>query len=123
MKRILILLASIAAFVLPMLAFAPAAQAATGVVTNGTGWTGSLTANGPENRCTLAAVGYDQYGNKRYNTQGLFAKWTPQQAYLNGTEVNFTVDNLFNKNFRPALSGDRAYTKGRDAKISVTRFF
>ena len=64
MKRILILLASIAAFVLPMLAFAPAAQAATGVVTNGTGWTGSLTANGPENRCTLAAVGYDQYGNK-----------------------------------------------------------
>ncbi|WP_350629863.1 hypothetical protein, partial [Pseudoalteromonas sp. Q36-MNA-CIBAN-0048] len=66
---------------------------------------------------------YDQYGNKRYNTQGLFAKWTPQQAYLKGTEVNFTVDNLFNKNFRPALSGDRAYTKGRDAKISVTRFF
>ncbi|AZE82806.1 Putative Ton-B dependent receptor [Pseudomonas orientalis] len=66
---------------------------------------------------------YDQYGNKRYNTQGLFAKWTPQQAYLKGTEVNFTVDNLFNENFRPALSGDRAYSKGRDAKISVTRFF
>ena len=43
MKRILIVLASIAAFVLPMLAFAPAAQAATGVVTNGAGWTGSLT--------------------------------------------------------------------------------
>ncbi|NWC96505.1 MULTISPECIES: TonB-dependent receptor [unclassified Pseudomonas] len=66
---------------------------------------------------------YDQYGNKRYNTQGLFASWKPQQAYLKGTEVNFTVDNLFNNNFRPALSGDRAYTKGRDAKISVTRFF
>jgi hemoglobin/transferrin/lactoferrin receptor protein len=30
---------------------------------------------------------------------------------------------VFNNNFRPALSGDRAYTKGRDAKISVTRFF
>ena len=66
---------------------------------------------------------YDQYGNKRYNTQGLFAKWKPQQAYLKGTEVNFTVDNVFNNNFRQALSGDRAYTKGRDAKISVTRFF
>ena len=72
---------------------------------------------------SIGDVFYDQYGNKRYNTQGLFAKWTPQQAYLKGTEVNFTVDNLFNKNFRPALSGDRAYTKGRDAKISVTRFF
>ncbi|EFQ64798.1 TonB-dependent heme receptor [Pseudomonas fluorescens WH6] len=66
---------------------------------------------------------YDQYGNKRYNTQGLFAKWKPQQAYLKGTEVNFTLDNMFNNNFRPALSGDRAYTKGRDARISVTRFF
>jgi len=66
---------------------------------------------------------YDQYNNKRYNTQGLFAKWKPQQAYLKGTEVNFTLDNMFNNNYRPALSGDRAYTKGRDAKISVTRFF
>ncbi|MGO4203638.1 hypothetical protein AB4Z09_18175 [Rhodococcus sp. TAF43] len=64
MKRILIVLASIAAFVLPMLAFAPAASAATGVVTNGMGWTGSLTSDAVESRCTLAAVGYDMHGNK-----------------------------------------------------------
>ncbi|QJI27717.1 TonB-dependent hemoglobin/transferrin/lactoferrin family receptor [Pseudomonas sp. ADAK18] len=66
---------------------------------------------------------YDQYDNRAYNTQGLFANWKPQQAYLKGTEVNFTVDNLFNNNYRPALSGDMAYTEGRNAKISVTRFF
>ncbi|SQH32340.1 TonB-dependent heme receptor A [Pseudomonas mucidolens] len=53
----------------------------------------------------------------------LFANWKPQQAYLKGTEVNFTVDNLFNRGYLPALSGDSAYSVGRNAKISVTRFF
>nr|WP_314525726.1 TonB-dependent hemoglobin/transferrin/lactoferrin family receptor [uncultured Pseudomonas sp.] len=66
---------------------------------------------------------YDQYDNASYDTQGLFASWKPQQAGLKGTEVNFTVDNLFNRNYRPALSGDRAYSEGRNAKISITRFF
>ncbi|MBJ2267757.1 TonB-dependent hemoglobin/transferrin/lactoferrin family receptor [Pseudomonas sp. MF6772] len=66
---------------------------------------------------------YDQYPNASYDTQGLFAKWTPQQAYLKGTEVNFTVDNLFNRSYMPALSGDSATSVGRNAKISVTRFF
>ncbi|MGY2291755.1 TonB-dependent hemoglobin/transferrin/lactoferrin family receptor [Pseudomonas sp. SDO528_S397] len=66
---------------------------------------------------------YDQTENASYNTQGLFANWKPQQAYLKGTEVNFTVDNLFNRSYLPALSGDNAYSEGRNAKISVTRFF
>ncbi|MDF0731111.1 TonB-dependent hemoglobin/transferrin/lactoferrin family receptor [Pseudomonas entomophila] len=66
---------------------------------------------------------YDQYANDRYQIHGLFANWKPQQAYLKGTEVNFTVDNLFNKAVRPELSGENAYTQGRNAKVSVTRFF
>ncbi|NNA18772.1 TonB-dependent hemoglobin/transferrin/lactoferrin family receptor [Pseudomonas lundensis] len=66
---------------------------------------------------------YDQHANDGYNVQGLFANWTPQQPYLKGTEVNFTVDNLFNKSYQPMLSGDNAYSQGRNAKISVTRFF
>ena len=66
---------------------------------------------------------YDQYGNKRYNTQGLFAKWKPQQAYLKGTEVNFTVDNLFNKYY--ILSGSQGdgwqnYWAGRGRMVSLT---
>lgn len=70
MKRILIILTSIAAIVLPMLAFAPAASAATGVVTNGMAWTPNASKpswadpNKPSDYCTLAVVGYDQYGNK-----------------------------------------------------------
>ena len=66
---------------------------------------------------------YDQYANDRYQLHGLFANWKPQQAYLKGTEVNVTVDNLFNKAVRPELSGENAYTQGRNAKVSVTRFF
>ena len=74
----------------------------------------------------LSALGdsyYDQFANDGYNVQGLFANWTPQQRYLKGTEVNLTVDNLFNKRYQPMLSGDNAYSQGRNAKISVTRFF
>ncbi|HEK1685703.1 TPA: TonB-dependent hemoglobin/transferrin/lactoferrin family receptor [Pseudomonas putida] len=66
---------------------------------------------------------YDQFANSRYQIHGLFANWKPQQAYLKGTEVNFTVDNLFNKAIQPELSGENALVQGRNAKISVTRFF
>ncbi|WIE51929.1 hypothetical protein [Pseudomonas sp. GM17] len=55
--------------------------------------------------------------------QGLFANWKPQQPYLKGTEVNFTLDNMFNRDYRPPLSGENASSLGRNAKISVTRFF
>ncbi len=66
---------------------------------------------------------YDSTENPSYDTQGLFASWKPQQAGLKGLQVNFTVDNLFNRSYLPALAGDRAYSEGRNAKISVTRFF
>lgn len=66
---------------------------------------------------------YDQRENDAYNVQGLFAKWTPQQRYLKGTEVNFTLDNMFNRDYIPMLSGENVYSTGRNAKVSVTRFF
>ena len=74
----------------------------------------------------ISALGdryWDQFPNDSYNVQGLFANWKPQQPYLKGTEVNFTLDNMFNKNYQPMLSGENAYSQGRNAKISVTRFF
>ena len=74
----------------------------------------------------ISALGdryWDQFPNDGYNVQGLFANWKPQQPYLKGTEVNFTLDNMFNKNYQPMLSGENAYSQGRNAKISVTRFF
>jgi len=72
MKRILIVLSSIAALLLPMLAFAPTASAATGIVTNGMAWTANASYPGAPSTldkpfgdyCTLAVVGYDMHGNK-----------------------------------------------------------
>ncbi|SEK43918.1 hemoglobin/transferrin/lactoferrin receptor protein [Pseudomonas agarici] len=55
--------------------------------------------------------------------QSLFAQWKPRQRYLKGTEINVMVDNLMNRNYRPELSGDRAYSEGRNLKVSLTRFF
>ncbi|WP_017905998.1 TonB-dependent receptor [Pseudomonas asplenii] len=66
---------------------------------------------------------YDQYENDSYVVQSLFAQWKPQQRHLKGTEVNLTVDNLMNRNYRPELSGDRAYSVGRNLKVSLTRYF
>ncbi|MDD0974411.1 TonB-dependent receptor [Pseudomonas fontis] len=66
---------------------------------------------------------WDQRDNESYDVQGLFAKWTPQQPYLKGTEVNLTVDNLFNRDYAPMLSGENVYSQGRNAKVSITRFF
>ena len=71
----------------------------------------------------LGDTSYSQYANDRYNVQGLFASWKPHQQYLKGTEVNFTLDNMFNRDYRPALSGDNAYSQGRNAKVSITRYF
>ncbi|MEB2646363.1 TonB-dependent receptor [Pseudomonas sp. C 49-2] len=72
---------------------------------------------------TIGDFIYDQTENASYDTQGLFANWKPQQAGLKGTEINFTVDNLFNRFYQPALSGEGVYSQGRNAKISITRFF
>lgn len=66
---------------------------------------------------------YNEARNERYDVHSLFASWKPRQKGLKGTEVNLTVDNLFNKNYVPVLSGDGVYSQGRNAKVSVTRFF
>lgn len=42
---------------------------------------------------------------------------------IKGFEVDFTLDNRFNRDCRPPLSGENASSLGRKAKISVTRFF
>jgi len=57
---------------------------------------------------TVGDAFYDSTENASYDTQGLFASWKPQQTGLKGLQVNFTVDNLFNRNYLPALAGDSA---------------
>ncbi|MFV0887385.1 TonB-dependent receptor [Metapseudomonas otitidis] len=66
---------------------------------------------------------WDNFENDSYDVHRLFAEWAPQSGDLKGTKVNFTVDNVFNRFYRANLSGDAAYSQGRNAKISITRFF
>ncbi len=66
---------------------------------------------------------YDEAQNDSYAVFGVFANWKPRQRGLKGTEVNLTVDNIFNKDYIPQLSGDSVRSQGRNAKVSVTRFF
>jgi hemoglobin/transferrin/lactoferrin receptor protein len=66
---------------------------------------------------------YDEAENDNYDVHSLFASWKPHQNGLKGTEVNLTIDNLFNKDYIPQLSGDSVRSQGRNAKVSITRFF
>lgn len=66
---------------------------------------------------------YDHFDNASYDTHRLFASWKPRTIGLDNTEVNLVVDNLFNRFYQPAFSGDRVYSQGRNAKISITQFF
>ncbi|MCU1733770.1 MULTISPECIES: TonB-dependent receptor [unclassified Pseudomonas] len=71
----------------------------------------------------LGDSAWDHRANDAYNVQGLFASWKPKQQYLKGTEVNFTLDNMFNRDYVPMLSDNNVYSTGRNAKVSITRFF
>lgn len=66
MKRFLLSILAAIAVLVPMLAITPTASAATGVVTNGTGWTADPAAPPTlgERACTLGVVGTDSSGNK-----------------------------------------------------------
>jgi len=73
---------------------------------------------------TVAGDSYwDQTTNDSYDTQRVFASWKPRRLGLENTELNLTVDNLFNRDYHPALSGDNVYSQGRNAKFSVTQYF
>lgn len=56
-----------------------------------------------------------------YDTHDLFVTWSPDQGALAGIQVNFGVDNLFNKAAKNSLSQDNI--PGRNVKISVAKTF
>jgi len=72
---------------------------------------------------SLGDLSWNHYGNASYDNHRLFGKWQLGKLGLNDTQVNLSIDNLFNRFYRPALSGDGAYSQGRNAKISLTQFF
>ncbi|MCY1354732.1 TonB-dependent heme receptor A [compost metagenome] len=78
----------------------------------------------PSGMGTIAGdVFWNQAANASYDTHRLFADWKPRRLGLENTELHFTVDNLFNRSYHPALSGDSVYSQGRNAKVSLTQYF
>ncbi len=52
-----------------------------------------------------------------YDSHDVFATWSPDKGALAGLSVNFTVENLFDADYRNNLSLDNG--AGRNAKISI----
>ena len=66
---------------------------------------------------------WDSYANGSYDVHRVFADWSPRSGQLADLSVKLTVDNIFNRFYRPAMSGDNAYSQGRNAKFSVSYAF
>ena len=66
---------------------------------------------------------WNHYGNDSYDVHRLFANWAPQRGALKNVAVNLTVDNVLDRFYRPAMSGDNAYSQGRNAKVSLSYRF
>jgi len=56
-----------------------------------------------------------------YALHDLFAGWTPSDGPAEGTRIQFAVDNLFDKSYRPHLASTR--DPGRNLKLTVSRQF
>lgn len=56
-----------------------------------------------------------------YDTHDLFVTWSPQGGALEGFDVNLTVENVFDADYKNNLATDRAL--GMNAKLSITKGF
>ncbi|MEM9431374.1 MAG: TonB-dependent receptor [Pseudomonadota bacterium] len=56
-----------------------------------------------------------------YGVFDLFASWKPQTTVLAGTEVRFSVENVFDRQYREHLSND--FARGRTFRVALARTF
>lgn len=57
-----------------------------------------------------------------YNVHNIYATYRPSQGVLEGVEVRFGIDNVFDKTYQPATYLSTA-AKGRNVKISLAKTF
>lgn len=75
------------------------------------GWTGYYYDDITTASATTSAAHYD--------THDLFVKWSPDAGVLQGLDVNFAVENMFDKTYRNNLALDNGV--GRNYKLSVAK--
>lgn len=75
------------------------------------GWTGYYYDDITTSSATTSAAHYD--------THDMFVKWSPQDGVLKGLDVNFAVENMFDKTYRNNLALDNGV--GRNYKLSIAK--
>lgn len=75
------------------------------------GWTGYYFDGITTSSATTSAGSYD--------THDIFVTWSPDEGILAGLDVNLTVSNVFDADYRNNLSLDKA--AGLDAKLSISK--
>ncbi|MDZ4308999.1 MAG: TonB-dependent receptor [Cypionkella sp.] len=75
------------------------------------GWTGYYYDDITTSSTTTSAPHYD--------THDLFVKWSPEEGALKGLDVDFAVENMFDKTYRNNLALDNGV--GRNYKLSVAK--
>ncbi len=75
------------------------------------GWTGYYYDDITTSSATTSAAHYD--------THDMFVKWSPQEGVLKGLDVNFAVENMFDKTYRNNLALDNGV--GRNYKLSIAK--
>ncbi|SNR73482.1 TonB-dependent receptor domain-containing protein [Puniceibacterium sediminis] len=63
----------------------------------------------------------DRYDSTGFGVHNLRATYKPQEGVLTGTEIRFSVENAFDRDYTPALSTRPA--PGRNIKLSLARMF
>jgi hemoglobin/transferrin/lactoferrin receptor protein len=81
------------------------------------GWTGRFVAE--QNRVT--GLPNSRQPTSGFALHGVFASWKPQDGPLAGLETNFSVENIFDEQYKDFLSNDPG--KGRTFKVSLARQF
>ena len=75
------------------------------------GWTGYYYDDITTSSATTSGTHYD--------THDMFVKWSPDAGVLKGLDVNFAVENMFDKTYRNNLALDNGV--GRNYKLSVAK--
>jgi hemoglobin/transferrin/lactoferrin receptor protein len=68
-----------------------------------------------------ATSGSAVVAGKGYQTYDLFASWKPDYGVLEGTQLQASVENIFNANYRDNLSNSDS--KGRTFKLTLSKQF
>jgi hemoglobin/transferrin/lactoferrin receptor protein len=75
--------------------------------------------DGITNYATGSTAPSTSYSGSHYDTHDLFVTWSPQAGALEGFDLNLTVENVFDADYRNNLSLDRA--AGMNAKLSISK--